>query len=201
MSKARYQASLRAAVRGLWSGALDYDQAFDAMMSAIRRGITQAWNAGAAGCGIKPDELTPDERIARDIFIQNQFGSIGKLLTWVEQNRRGSGGVRLTQKPGVQSIYGRLGMWVNQYPSAQMKSGGMACGDEKRIWILGPTEHCPTCKKLAGKVKRYSFWVRTVMPRNAPNDKLKCGGYKCQCTLVRVGMDVPITRGPLPRLP
>jgi len=186
MSITRYRAGLRAAVRGLWSGALDYDQAFDAMMAAIRSGITRAWHEGAAQCGIRPDELSPEEQMELQRFIQGQFGQIARVLNWVEQNRKEltrqrppEQRINLLSRKGNLTVYGRLEMWINQYPSAVMKSAAMACADEKRIWTLGIVEkHCKTCPALAGKVKRMSFWLKHVLPRNAPNDKLECGGYR-----------------------
>ena len=39
---ASYRMNIRYAVRGLWTGHLDYDQFFDDMILAIRRGFTQA---------------------------------------------------------------------------------------------------------------------------------------------------------------
>jgi hypothetical protein len=59
----------------------------------------------------------------------------------------------------------------------------MACGDGKFKWVLGPTEHCTTCAKLEGLVKRGSWWRDNVLPQNPPNEKLECGGWRCQCNL------------------
>jgi hypothetical protein len=89
-------------------------------------------------------------------------------------------------------------MWVNQYESAKQKSATLACGDLKLRWQVGPTEHCKTCLSLNGQVRRASFWANNVVPRNAPNPKLECGGFRCQCTLEKT--DRPLTRGRLPRL-
>ena len=72
-----YRRGLRAAVRGLWLGALDRDQFWDAMSSTISRGITSAWHAGAADCGIAPDELSPEELAALQKAIDYEHLWIG----------------------------------------------------------------------------------------------------------------------------
>ena len=48
MSEAQFRRGLRSAARGLWVGALTYDQAWDAMSTTIRNRLTDAWNQGAA---------------------------------------------------------------------------------------------------------------------------------------------------------
>lgn len=205
MSESAFRRGLRSAARGLWVGALSYDQAWDAMASAIRRRLSQAWAEGAARCGVAEDELTPEEQMERDRFIFTQMNYIDGFLQFVEQNAKEAGlrpedRVKLLAKRGELTIYGRLEMWVNQYGSALSKGQAMACADMKAKWILGRTEkHCRTCSALNGKVKRMSFWLKSVLPQNAPNPKLECKGYYCDCRLEPT--DEPLSKGPLPSLP
>jgi len=188
----QYRRGLKSAVRGLWSGALTTVQATSAFEAAIERRITQAWNEGAAECDIAPDELSEAEVLARDEFIENQIEFVPSFLADVAANSK-------KNKGKLKPLFSRTELWVNQYSSAKQKSEAMACGDEKRIWVLGRTEHCRTCLVLNGQVRRLSFWESHVLPRNGPNDKLECHGFNCQCELRPTKK--PISRGRLPRLP
>ena len=188
-SAGTYRSALRAVARGLWSGVIDYDQFWDNFSSAIRSGLTAAWNAGAKKGGIKPEELTLDEQTELQNIIFSQFGHIAKLASWIEQNNKASG-----SKLGA--VLSRIELWVQAYPSTFDKAYAMAAGDQKAKWIYGDTDHCSTCQTLHGKVKRMSFWLTHVMPRNPPNSKLECKGFRCQCRLEPT--NEPISRGPLP---
>jgi hypothetical protein len=188
-----FRRNLRASVRGLWTGALTKAQALRTFRAAIERGIDQAWNEGAQECGIQPNELTVDELTARDEFIFEQNDLAPNFIDVVAANSKANGGQ-------LQPLMQRNEMWVNQYESAKQQSTALACKNEKRKWILGPVEKsCRTCPRLAGQVRRLSFWNNNVLPRNAPNSKIECGGYNCQCRLIKT--NEPITRGPLPKLP
>ena len=188
-SAASYRSSLRAVARGLWSGVIDYDQFWDNFSNAIRSGLTQAWYAGAKAAGIIPDELSKDELAELQNIIFSQFGHIAKLADWIESNSRAEGG-----KLGA--VLSRIEYWGQAWQSTYNKAYAMAAGDQKAEWVYGDTDHCPTCQALHGKVKRMSFWLAHVMPRNPPNGKLDCQGWRCACNLVPT--DKPISRGPLP---
>jgi len=186
-----FRRNLRASIRGLWSGALTKRQALATFRSAIERAIEMAWIEGGAECGIQEDELTIEELTARDEFIfeQNEF-AVGFIDAIVANSK--------AEKGQLTPLLQRGEMWVNQYESAKQQSTTLACGDLKLEWRLGRTEHCRTCLALNGQVRRSSFWANNVMPRNAPNEKLECRGFRCQCTLNKT--DKPISRGRLPRL-
>lgn len=188
MSESDYRSALRAAARGLWSGVLDYDQAFDSFMGAIRAHITQAWAEGAAQCGIRPDEFTPEEQVAREMFIIDQFGYIDRVLNWVEQNQRGTG--------TLVALFQRVELWVNKWRAAFGQSAAMACGNQKQIFVLGRTKnHCTSCAGLAGRVYRRSVWYdNRAVP---PSECCVCGGWRCDCRLEDT--DLPLTRGRFPR--
>jgi hypothetical protein len=187
-----FRRNTRASVRGLWSGAITLSQAIKTFRLAIEQAIEAAWLEGAQECGIQEDELTATELTARDEFIFEQNELAPDFLRVVKEKSKANGGK-------LQPLMQRNEMWVNQYSSAKQQSEAIACADEKRIWILGIVEkHCKTCPRLAGQVRRLSFWNSNVLPRNAPNDKLECGGYNCQCELQKTNK--PISKGRLPRL-
>jgi hypothetical protein len=166
-------------------------QALDTFRSAIERAIEKAWTEGAQECGIQEDELTIEELTARDKFIFEQNDLAPNFIDDIAANSKTNGG-QLT--PLLQ----RAEMWINQYESAKQQSEALACKDEKREWRIGRTEHCKTCLALNGQVRRMSFWLNNVLPRNAPNEKLECRGFRCQCILRKT--DKPISKGRLPGL-
>ena len=186
-----FRRNLRASVRGLWTGAMTKRQSLRVFRGAIERSIERAWNEGAAECGIQPDDMTVEELTKRDEFIfeQNDFAT-GFIDTVADQSKTNGG--KLTP------LFQRAEIWVNQYNSAKEQSKTLACGNLKLVWKVGRTEHCKTCLALNGQVRRASFWQNNVVPRNAPNSKLICGGWRCQCTLSKT--DLPLSRGRLPRL-
>lgn len=186
---ATFRRNLRAAIRGLWTGALRKAQALSVFRRAVEQAIEKAWLEGAAECGIQADELTVEELTARDEFIFNQNDFAAGFIDDIAAQSKANGG-------NLTPLLQRGEMWVNQYESARGQAEAMACADEKRVWRLGRTEHCATCLALNGQVRRLSFWQNNVMPRMAPNPKLICGGWRCQCTLQKT--DAPISRGRLP---
>ncbi|MHA1942365.1 MAG: hypothetical protein ACW97P_11700, partial [Candidatus Hodarchaeales archaeon] len=128
---------------------------------------------------------------ARDEFIFEQNELAPDFLRVVNEQSKKNGGK-------LQPLLQRLEMWINQYSSAKQQSEAMACADEKRVWRIGRTEHCRTCLALNGQVRRMSFWLNNVLPRNAPNEKLICKGFNCQCELLKTNK--PLSRGRLPGL-
>lgn len=190
---ARYRAGLRSEVRALWTGATDYFQFWEGMMTTIQSLLTLAWYKGAAECGIQPAELSPEERVVLQDAIRNEMGYIDELAARVEENSKANGG-KLTP------LLTSLNVWANRYNDVENRAKLMACGDRKLKWVLGVAEHCSSCVKLHGKVKRASYWqARGVQPQNPPNALLECGGWNCQCGLIPT--DGPASKGPLPRLP
>lgn len=192
-----YRMNIRAAVRGLWTGRLDYEQFFANMMGAIRRGFTQAWYEGAKECGIAPNELKPEERLALEAAINSEMQYIDGLGAYVVANSKAN-------KGKLGRCFTRTKAWINRYNSLKNQAKLSACGDRKLKWVLHGAhfteDPCRSCRVLDGKVKRASYWqAQGVQPQNAPNDKLICQGFQCGCAFFVT--DEPLSRGPLPRLP
>jgi hypothetical protein len=187
-----YQRNLRSAVRGLWSSVLDFDQFFSAMNSAITRGLTGAWHEGALECGIKPDELSIEEEKALSERIVKERSYIADFGEVIEANSK-------TNKGQLTPLFGRLNTWTNRYLDITNEAKIIACADQKLVWRLGATEqHCKTCPRLHGRVKRASYWNKVgIRPQNPPNPAIECGGWRCKCTLEIT--NEPISKGPLPR--
>lgn len=185
MSEANFRKGLRSAVRGLHSGAISEAQFKDAMQSTIQRNLSNAWQEGAADCGIAADELSDEEIKARDEFIENQYtylAGFGEAIAEDGVNR-------------LRDLYSRIELWIERYPEAKANGHAMACKDQKAEFELGPTkEHCRTCVGLNGRVYRNSVWVanNAVPPHNW---NFECRGG-CRCRLKSTSR--PITKGRFP---
>lgn len=185
MSEANFRRGLRAAVRGLHSGAISESQFVDAMQSAIARNLTVAWAEGARDCGIAEDELSEEEIAAREGFITNQYSYISGFGEAIEEDGENK----------LRDLYSRVDYWVERYSEAKAVGHAMACADEKAEFFYGPTkDHCRTCRGLVGRVYRNSIWVKynAVPPHNW---NFECRGG-CQCNLKSTNK--PITKGRFP---
>lgn len=174
--RAAYGQGIRNNVYGLWIGVFDKFTFVDSVSSSFRRGLTLAWMDGAAQCGIKPEDYTPDERMALSDMINREIMFVTSFANAIADNSRDNGG-----KLGP--LNQRTTLWVNRYNDAYNTGMRMACKDSKMMWVLGATErHCNTCAGLAGTVLRGSEWTRSgYVPQSPPNAMLECGGWKCDC--------------------
>lgn len=185
-----YQRSLRSPVRGLWQGVISESEFADAMLSVIDRGLTRAFQEGAAECGIAADELTQDEQEALAGIVAEEFSHVGDFGAAIVQNSRAAGG-QLTP------LFTRLELWVNRYRDATNQAKAITCRDSKMIWIIGPTEEsCRDCTNYNGRVYRASVWEKNGIRPQHPN--LACHGYRCLCQLQPT--DAPINKGRPPRM-
>jgi hypothetical protein len=159
-SAGEYRGAIRRAVLGLWSGVLDYYQFWDMMDSAIRIHITRAFYEGAAQCNIAPSELTPAERQKIKEFIIYEGQWIDGFAAAIEQGSKANGGK-------LAPLHSRAEIWIGRWEGVKSAAMAMACADKKLEWVLGATEkHCSSCLKLAGKIKRASYWYEQgILPR------------------------------------
>lgn len=187
MSEARYRTELRAPVRGVWAGTIDVGTFYDMFITAIRVGLTRAFHKGLEAGGISPDEMSKEEQAYLTRAITEQYGYITGFATAIAENTKAQGG-KLTP------LLNRVELWVQAYTVVYNQGRSFADIDGKYMWILGSTkEHCESCLRLNGKVKRISYWQAHIMPRTRPLD---CGGWRCQCNLEPT--TEPLSRGILP---
>jgi len=188
-----FEIALTAAVTELWNGTVGVFTFIFVMQLILRRYLTEAWEKGAADCGIAPDEMTNDERSALSGFINGQIGWVAGFAADVAAHNQAAG-------HDLEPLLVRMQLWVLRYNEARERGKAMACADKKMVWTLGDAEHCQSCLKLSGKVKRSSFWhEHGILPAVAGASYLECHGYNCACTLVQINESV--SRGPLPGLP
>ena len=159
----------------------------------IRQQLTRAWREGMREVGINPDEITEEELARLEGIIKNEEDHVLDFAQGILDARN-------NDSP-VSQFISRASTWANRYNEVRNIAKVMAAANKKFEWILGPTEeHCPSCSKLNGFVKRGSFWDSAdIRPQNPPNAKLSCGGWNCQCELVETNK--PARRGKFPALP
>ena len=193
-AETNYRRGIRNMVRGLWSGALDINQAWEMGHTTIRFGLTQAWNAGLKSVGVLPSEQTPQERIELTQIITREQALLFPFLEDIEKGSKANKG-----KLGPQFKRGE--MWANRAGDVESRARLSVRTDPKLEWAIDITKaNCSTCLKLDKKVKRKSTWVRlNIHPRQPDNPNLVCRGWLCGCTLLPTTK--PLSRGRLPNVP
>jgi hypothetical protein len=192
-SLSQFQRGIRSSIRSLWNGTFNHFEFVDNMRAVIEQGFRRAWAEGAKQCGVSFDELTKRELDKLEQMTNAQFVFLPGLADDILENSKANGGK-------LQPLFSRGDMWISEYRVVRDQATGMACGDKKKKWVLGAAEHCKSCIKLNGKVKRASFWIKSgILPQRNGASYLECRGFNCACELVDT--DEPISKGPLPRLP
>lgn len=173
----QFEARLSNLVEALYKETITAPQFVDGLGALISRQITLAYREAwrDEGDGQYPDYLTAASEAA--ILIQFDF---------VDQFARDIVDARIDEKP-IDGLLSRVPLWANRYNEAyneavmliSQKNGG------KLEWVLGETEqHCTTCSNLNGIVAYAKEWeALNVKPQNAPNNKIECGGWRCDCSL------------------
>jgi len=186
-----YEFSLRTAIRELYNSG-DLGAYIDHHSRLIEEQFNRAWREGLRELGLTPEDMTSAEVRRLNELIYEEEGFVldfaAEILIAREQ-----------QKP-IDPYLSRSQTWANRYNSIVNEAKTMAGKDQKLEWVLGVAEHCSSCIKLSGIVKRASVWQNAgIRPQNAPNPMLECGGYNCKCQLVPTTK--PGTRGRFPKLP
>lgn len=199
-SEASFRGAIRQAIRGGWTGHLDMFGVTDAIIGAISHDLADAWNQGALSCGIKEEELTAEELNAREVFVNGQMVYVFDFASVVVETGNDHRESPRDRSFNLGPLMSRGEVWANRWPEAFTMGKTMACANQKLKWVLGEAEHCSSCLKLNGKVKRASFWQdKGILPRVAGAGYLECKGWRCQCNLVET--EDSLSKGPLPKLP
>lgn len=188
LSIRRFEQSVRAAVRGLWSGTFSSARFAEEMALAVDNGYERAWREGAAACGIQPGDRTPEEQQELWVLVANTLTHLPGFMAFVDANSQAKGG-------RLGPCLRRASLWVHDYKAVVARARSMSCANQKLEWVLGRTEeHCSSCLRYAGIVKRASVWeAADVRPQSR---RLACGGWNCDCSLVVTNK--PGTPGRLP---
>lgn len=178
MSKDQFRNSLRAAARGLWSGALSAYGFPDAFGAALDKYLRQAFDDGMARYGVEPADYTDDDIEAFQKFLTGQYEHLEGLTDYIVTQHKQFGGK-------LETVLARVEMWANRYDEAGDIARTRAGADENIEWKLGRAEHCETCAALSGWVKRGSYWqkLRDTEQIYPKSPRLRCNGYNCKCVL------------------
>lgn len=168
MSLEYYRRGMRACIRGFWKKHFTPAQFETCMRDTIRRHLTEAWYSGAKLCGILPSELTIEEHYALDEALEYEY-------QWIPGF---SDAIRGSEK--LSPMYERAEIWIGRWTGVRDQARVMACADQKLEWVQGPTsDQCGSCTKLAGKVKRGSYWYeKGILPRVHDAWYLDCKGFR-----------------------
>lgn len=169
--------TIKRLVRDVYGGYIG-GEFIDIMANLIQGQINQAyqaaWNDEGTG-GTLPAYLVS----AAESMIVNQFSFVdGFYRAAVDARVDGT---------SIDPLLSRAELWANQFNSAyndavlliRVETGG------NLQWREGDTlEKCPTCLGLDGIVMSAKEWEELgVHPAGFPNDKLKCKGGHCLCSL------------------
>lgn len=187
-----YRFALQRAIRDLYQTG-DIGRFIDVHARLIEEQFARAWREGLREVGIEADEMTAEEQKILNELIQHEEDFVLDFVAEIMQAR--------AEGAPVQPFLARAELWANRYTDVVNQAKLIGGKNQKLEWVLGATEeHCASCLRLNGIVKRASYWnEKGVHPQGAPNDKLVCGGWRCDCRLNVT--DKPLTKGPLPRLP
>ena len=172
------QSAIEGLVNSLYSGFIG-GEFIDTMENLISGQLTRAYRQAYTDEGYTDFNL-PD-------YLQSSLtDAIAYQHTFVDQYYRDIVDARIDGTP-LAPLMQRAGLWAQRWTEAYNEAVRLMAieNGQKLVWTLGRTEeHCPECAALNGIVARASEWdALNIRPQNAPNDKLTCGGWKCDCSL------------------
>ena len=172
-SEENFGITLRKTATRLWRGQAAKAEFIDAFWLGVERGLWRAALEGIGSLGFAEDELSPTESAKLVSIIDAMRAFVPALADWIEENSQANGGQfvavtnRVTQN------------WVNRYQQVYQQAQALVGRDLKAMWWLGIAEHCKSCLKLAGKIRRWSWWnERGILPRVPGAEYLECRGYR-----------------------
>ncbi len=162
-------------VRGVYGGNVG-GEFIDTMANLISGQLTDAYEVAWKNEG--------DEGEFPEYLNAPLEGEILNQYDYVDDFYRAIVDARVDNTP-IDPLLIRAGLWANAYNTAYENATSLiilAMGG-KEEWVLGATEvHCPECEALNGIVARASEWeALNVRPKNPPNNKLTCEGWRCDC--------------------
>lgn len=187
-----YRDNLRYAVRALYGGSFTFYEFLTTFQRSIDYFFTEAWQAGAALCGMMPADMTEEERTRLRLEINTEYTFVSNF---------GSAIISAAQaESGLETLFARVDLWVNNYSRVFTTGQLMACADKKGKWEMGAREeHCDDCLGYHGRVYRNSVWQKFLEPYDAmpQGHGLACGGWQCGCAISPT--TDPVTPGFPPR--
>ena len=142
----------------------------------IIRQYPVAWAEGMMEVDLTPADMTAKERAALNAATNAAVGAVRNLQRFiVAQVKRKEDDPTLRFE---QAVGPRVNIWINGYGAIAARAAAMAGKDRPMAWRLGTAEHCSSCLRLDGKVKRASWWADNgILPRVPNASYLVCRGF------------------------
>jgi hypothetical protein len=154
------------------SGSMDRRRAGVVGRALLSKFIRQGFTDGLVKGGVtEPPDNEDMNTIAT--LVSNANGFLTRLLDTIYQD--GLTDIQIASKPAQ--------WWVQSVQPAYLEGQGSADKNGMYEWVLGMTEHCDTCKRLAGQIHRMKDWLRKQFYPGSP--KLDCHPGPCGCKFVR----------------
>jgi hypothetical protein len=172
---------LKKAVLDFYRGDIDSGAFLDTMINLVDSQFHRAWNQGARDVGFDPKEMTDDDKLQLLFRIDKEAPFILDFAIAVEEAR--------INETSINALYARVDLWANRFNEVENEArvyfGSKMGLNPHLVWRLGATEqHCSTCATLNGTVATARQWEMSgIRPQHAPNNRLECGGWNCDCRL------------------
>lgn len=191
-TEAYYQRSLDRAVRDFYAGEIDEGEFIDEMIRLIEGQFGRAWNEGSRAVGVDPKDHTEEDDSLLQEKVDAELDHVLDFASAID-NAAANG------EP-VGPLRDRVSLWTNRYNEIMNDAKLHFGGSINLAWRLGETEdHCSTCYTLDGIVASAEEWEASGLhPQGAPNERLECGGWRCDCRLEPT--KEPKTEGGIPNV-
>jgi hypothetical protein len=188
-----YNRALSRDVLDLWRGDMPRDEFVDDMLRLIEGQFRKAW-----GEGMRENELDPQKDMTpewEDILQNAMANELDFVEPYADAIIEADG-----DEDKYRALQGRVALWTNRYNDIVNLAVITTKPEGRFKWEFGATEqHCATCAALDGIVATGTDWAeRNLHPQGAPNPKLECGGWRCDCSLSPT--DDPLTEGGIPNV-
>jgi len=172
-----YEGTLERLIQDVYYGNMG-GEFIDIMANLIFGQLQDAYAQALLDNGLSELDMTDEMRAQVDAFVIEEGNHVDELYRDVVD-------ARMDGEP-IEPLLARASLWSNRWNDMYNAATTTiaALYGENLMWEYGDTEHCTTCLALNGIVAFASEWEQVdVHPQGPPNDRLECGGWKCQCSL------------------
>lgn len=165
-------------VNSLYAGIIGGDF-IDVMANVISGQLSQAYQQAWIDDGHTGEALPEYLQTSLTEMVVGQY-------SFVDQYYRDIVNARIDNTP-IAPLLSRAELWADRYNTAYQSAVTLIAKQNgaKSEWIEGDTnKKCDTCLALDGIVMYASEWEALGLhPKNPPNSKIDCGGWRCGCRL------------------
>ena len=172
-----FLSNIEGLVRGLYSGNVG-GEFIDTFANLISGQLLDAYEKAWFDEGFT--EALPDYlQESYQATVSNQYGFVDQFYRDIVDAQ--------IDKTSIEPLMVRAQLWAQRWKESYNEAVRLIAvkNGSRLIWVEGDTmDKCAVCLALDGIVAFASEWdILGVKPQNAPNDKLTCGGWKCECKL------------------